>query len=97
MAIPSDFGAPLGNGAREFLVCIERASSRSVSISFIDEGGFDGATSQEVELIFQKLARQIDQLSNCRVLIRLAKHESYRVSLATTNTSTGFPERLIRF
>ena len=97
MAKPSNFETPLGRGAREFLLCIERASTRSVSISFVDEGGFDGATSAEVDRLFQKLARQVDQLSDCRVLIRLAKFESYRVSIATTSTATGVPEILLRF
>jgi hypothetical protein len=97
MSRSSDAGGELGKSARAFLICVERATVRSVSVSITDEGGFAGAAHAEREEIFEKLAEQIDRLRDCRVLIRFANEEGSRVTLATTNLHTGLPELLIRF
>lgn len=86
---------------RAFMTSMVRAAARmarmrGVEIHFIDEGGLDGATTEELREISKRIVEILDSRQNGRVTIRATKGETWRVTVTCYPRGAVSPDLVVR-
>lgn len=68
-----------------------RARERFVEVIFLDEGGLETATEDELQRIHQDIAAAIDSVQSGRIIIRAPKGETWRVTVVAVQPGADKP------
>lgn len=68
-----------------------RARDQGAEVYFLDEGGLETASEEELERVYEDIASAIDSVNSGRIIIRAPKGEAWRVTVVAVEPGSDKP------
>jgi hypothetical protein len=77
-------------------VAAREARRRGVTVNFLDNGGLDDATPEQIDSIHRSIEQAIAATNSGEINIRAPKNDSYLVSVIATRPDAEAPDIWLR-